>query len=154
MKYGLIFALCLAMLLPACAPKPTAVPAVPPTPVPLPSQGIVLVQQAKDIVGIWQVYDSTCAEFLGFMIFRTDGTATGSCSQDGSHGFSGTYWFENQSFLIKLDYCGPGAGQYEAQIVQGNGQSKSLLFTLIKDDCGGRINYLTKQALIWVAALP
>jgi hypothetical protein len=153
MKYSLIFALCLAMILPACAPKPTVVPATSPTPVPLPTQVIGLVTQAKDIVGIWQVNDSSCAETLGFLIFRTDGTFTGSCNQDGSHGTSGAYWFENQSFLTKLDYCGPVTGQYEAQIVQGQDQSKSLIFTLIKDDCEGR-PYMEKQALIWVAALP
>jgi hypothetical protein len=153
MKYSLIFALCLAMLLPACATKPTAVPTAPPTPVPLSTQVIGLVTQAKNIVGIWQVSDSSCAGTLGFLIFRTDGTFTSSCSQDGSHGSSGTYLFDNQSFLIK-GFCGPGTGQYAAQIVQGNGQSKSLLFTLIKDDCTASISYLTKQALIWVAALP
>ena len=154
MKYSLIFALCLAMLLPACAPKPTVVPAAPPTPVPLPTQVIGLVTQAKDIVGIWQADDPSCADRLGFLIFRTDGTFTISCNQDGSHGASGTYWFENQSFLIKDDFCGTGTGQYQAQVVQGNGQSRSLLFNLIKDDCAENIGYLTKQALLWVTALP
>src|SRR5512136_1438282 len=118
MKYSLILALCLAMLLPACAPKPTVVPTAPPTPVPLPSQIIGLATQAKDMVGIWNV-DFGCGGPLGFLIFRTDGTVTGSCNQDGSHGISGTYWFENQHFLTKVDYCGSETGQYEAQIVQG-----------------------------------
>ena len=152
MKHSLIFALCLAMLLPACAPKPTAVPAASPTPVPLPTQIIGLVTQAKDIVGIWNG-DFSCGETLGFLILRTDGTYTSSCQQDGSHGISGTYWFENQHFLTTNAYCGT-TGQYEAQIVQGQDQSKSLIFTLIKDDCIDWSSLLTKQALTWVAALP
>ncbi len=153
MKYSLIFALCLAMLLPACAPKPTVVPAASPTPVPLPTQGIVLATQAKDIVGIWQAHNSSCPDTLSFFIFHTDGTSTSSCNQDGSHGISGTYWFENQRYLEKDDYCGT-TGQYEAQIVQGQDQSKSLSFTLMKDDCETRIGLLTKQVFTWVAALP
>lgn len=153
MKYSLIFALCLAMLLPACAPKPTAVPTASPTPVPLPTQVIEMVQQAKDIVGIWQTSDSSCADSLSFFIFRTDGTVTGSCNQDGSHGISGTYWFENQRFLTDLYFCGT-TGQYKAQIVKGQAQSKSLSFTLIKDDCEYRPGDLTNKAFMWVAALP
>jgi hypothetical protein len=153
MKYSLIFALCLAMLLPACAPKPTVVPVAPPTPVPLPTQVIGLVTQSKDIVGIWQRPGSSCAGKSGFFIFRTDGTVTDSCNQDGSHGVSGTYWFENQSFLTDFDFCGT-TGQYAAQIVQGQDQSKSLSFTRIKDDCETRIGDLTNQAFLWVAALP
>jgi hypothetical protein len=154
MKYSLIFALCLAMLLPACAPKPTAVPTVSPTPVPLPTQVIVLATQAKDMVGIWQVHASSCPDTLFYYyIFRTDGTVTSSCNQDGSHGISGTYWFENQRFLTDLYFCGT-TGQYEAQIVLGQDQSKSLSFTLIKDDCEYRPGDLTNQAFLWVAALP
>ena len=152
MKYSLIFTLCLAMLLPACAPKATVVPVASPTPIPLPTQVIGLVTQAKDIVGIWNG-DFSCGETLGFLILRTDGTYTSSCQQDGSHGVSGTYWFENQHFLTKDDFCGT-TGQYEAQIVQGQDQAKSLSFTPIKDDCENRIGLMTKQIFIWVAALP
>jgi hypothetical protein len=144
---GWICFLFLAGLLVACGAK-TA------TPVPVPTEVIGLVTQAKDIVGIWQQYGAVCPDTLGFLIFRTDGTYTASCNQDGSSGMSGTYWFENQHFLNKNDFCGTTAGQYEAQIVQGQDQSKSLIFTLIKDDCIDWKTLLTKQALTWVAALP
>ncbi len=167
MKYSLILALCLAMLLPACAPKPTVVPAVPPTPVPLPptvvpaasptpvplpTQVIGLVTQAKEIVGIWQGGYS-CGDTSAFFIFRKDGTVTDSCNPDFSHGSSGIYWFENQHFLTTADFCGTTAGQYEAQIVQGQGQSKSLVFTLLEDNCEGRAIGM-ERGFIWVAALP
>jgi hypothetical protein len=142
---GWICFLLLAGLLVACGAKAA-------TPVPVPTQVIGLVTQAKDIVGIWTA-DYSCGETLGFLIVRTDGTYTASCQQDGSHGMSGTYWFENQHFLTKVDYCGT-TGQYEAQIVQGQDQSKSLIFTLIKDDCIDWSVLLTKQALVWVVALP
>ncbi len=66
MKYSLILALCLAMLLPACGPKPTVVPTAPPTPVPLPTQVIGLVTQAKEIVGIWQATILPALEGLDF----------------------------------------------------------------------------------------
>jgi hypothetical protein len=144
----------ISILLAACAPSvsvsiPTFMQS--PTSLPLPMQVVGLVTQAKDIVGIWQVFDSHCAK--GFMLIRTDGTYTWSCNQDGSDGTSGTYWFENQHFLIKNDFCG-ATGQYEAQIVQEKDQSKSLIFTLIKDDCESEISTLTQQPAIWVAALP
>jgi hypothetical protein len=135
----------------ASVPVNTPSPAITPTSLALPTRVVGLVTQPNDMVGIWQVFDTHCP--IGFMLIRPDGTYTFSCNQDGSAGDTGTYWFENQNFMIKNDFCG-ATGRYEAQIFQGNGQSKSLVFTLIKDDCEMEISALTQQKAVWVAALP
>jgi hypothetical protein len=110
-----------------------------------------LVTQADKITGIWQVFSADCQK--GFMVIRPDGTYTWSCKQDGSTGASGKYWFEKGHFLIKSDYC-DAPGQYEARVIQEDGQPKNLVFAVIKDDCLADLNVLTKQPAVWVGALP
>jgi hypothetical protein len=137
----------------ACSPATVKSPSPAGTPagLALSTQVAGLVTQPGDMVGIWQVFDTHCPK--GFMLIRPDGTYTFSCSRDGSAGDTGTYWFENRNFMIKNDFCG-ATGQYTAQIFRGNGQPKTLVFTVIKDDCEMEIGALTQQKAVWVAALP
>jgi hypothetical protein len=128
----------------ATVPPPSATIAQPPT---LAGE---LVTQADQVVGIWQVDDPHCQK--GFMLVRPDGSYTLSCHQDGSDGVSGKYSLENGRFLIQNDYC--QGRQYEARSLQGNGQPRTLVFVIVKDDCPTIEDHLTKQPALWLAALP
>ncbi len=150
-----------SVVLAACGPSaPTATPtqAQPSAPTAAPTQAPAssptpageLVTQASQIVGVWTVYNDHCD--TGYMLIRPDGTFTVACSQDGSHGITSKYSLENGQFLTQSDIC--QGGQFEAHVLNVGGQPKSLVFTVIKDDCAAEVEMLTKQPLVWVAALP
>lgn len=129
-------------LLVACAP---AVPAATPTPVGQP------VTSADQIVGVWQTFNPHCAP--GYMLIRPDGTYTWACSQDGTNqSLTGRYSLDGSRMLIANDLC--QGGQFDVRLVPASGGSKSLAFTLVKDDCSGEVDIMTKQPVLWVSPLP
>ncbi len=131
-----------ALLLAACAP---AAPTATPTPAGQP------VTSSDQIVGVWQTFNPHCQP--GYMLIRPDGTYTWSCSKDGTdQSLSGRYSLDGSRLLIANDLC--QGGEFDVRLVQPSGQTKSLAFTLVKDDCSGEVDIMTKQPVLWVSALP
>ncbi len=148
---GSIVPLALLVLAAACAPAPASVSATA-TPVPATSTPQdKLLGQASEIVGVWQTFSPHCTP--GYMIIRSDGTYTWSCSRDGSDGLSGTYRFDGSDFVVLNDICG-AEGHYQ---VYGEGYAptgKALIFKVVKDDCAAEVSTLTSQKVTWDSSLP
>lgn len=124
---------------------PTLAAAASPTPAGQPVTG------ADQIVGVWQNFNPHCK--TGFILFRPDGTDTTACSQDGTdQAISGKYSLQGSRITLNNDLC--QGGQYDVRIVQGGSQPKSLLFTVVKDDCSEEVQIMTQQPFLWVSALP
>ena len=136
---AILVAILPVVLLTACGPAATPTPAGQP------------LTSADQIVGVWQTFNPHCDP--GYMLIRPDGTYSWACSKDGTdQGLSGRYSLDGSRLVIANDLC--QGGEFEARLVQGAGQNKSLAFTVIKDDCSGEVDIMTKQPFLWVGSLP
>ena len=132
----LLIPLVAGMLLAACSPAARPTPAGEP------------VTSADQIVGIWQTFNPHCQP--GYMLIRPDGTYTWACSKDGGdQPLTGRYSLDGSRMLIANDLC--QGGQFDLRLLQ---QPKSLAFTLVKDDCSGEVDIMTKEPVLWVGTLP
>src|SRR5512135_2049926 len=147
--------LALASCSPYSAPSvPTSVPpSSAPTQAPAASPTLAgqPVTSADQIVRVWQNFNPHCK--IGFILIRPDGTDTTACSQDGTNqAISGKYSLQGSRITLNNDLC--QGGQYDVRILQGGSQPKSLLFTVVKDDCSEEVQIMTQQPFLWVGALP
>jgi hypothetical protein len=110
-------------------------------PTPVFTAGVVNISRAGELTGIWTLTSHPHYK-LAYWLLRPDGTYTFSPSQDGGRpSESGRYWFEEDLFLIKDDFC-PTPGKYTV-MKQGEAENTALVIRVVEDGCPARVKILT-----------
>jgi hypothetical protein len=150
-RKGLVLVIVVIAVLTSCQEKAALTP-IAETPASMPAPSSKQIGRAEEIIGIWMVTSHPHYR-PAFWLLRLDGTYTFSPHRDGGRpSESGRYWFEENTLLIKDDFC-PPPGKYTVT-KQVDAELSTLSIALKDDNCTARVKILTTAPEIWFSALP